>query len=173
MGDLLACCQLGLIIDAEVFVFWFSRRDGYTNLMTEIKNEAFYIVICPKLLDEYVDNLVRESVGSYYLLSNELDKLSQEIDIKYPCRIPDTIIPIKDDDQHVLDCALNSEYEVHLIIVDNQDHFISDLCGYNLPVLISTADFLEPSCRHTACAEAKRASNGIRSYGKKYRFTMK
>ncbi|MBA7592253.1 hypothetical protein ES708_34431 [subsurface metagenome] len=158
----MACPGLGVVIDAAVFVFWFKHDDDHIELMKTIKREGFYIVLCEELKQEYLENLYERSAGkNYWLLKDKLDELKEDIAIEYPTSIPETSLQIHEDDQHVLNCALNTDYEVHLIITDNEEHFKPNNEEYRLPLLISTQKFFDPSELHTFCSEARRIREEI------------
>ena len=76
-------------------------------------------------------------------------------------------IKIHRKDQHVLNCALNNEYFAHIIVSENQAHFVSTTIDYILPVIISKDAFLNPNDRQSACGDAKRVVRNIRKIGRK------
>jgi hypothetical protein len=138
--------------------------------MRTIKTEGFYIVLCEKLRAEYLNHLYGRSAGkNYWLLKQKLQDLKEEIEIYYPTNIPEKRYLIKDDDQHVLDCALNTDYVVHLLLTDNQKHFKPDNEDFRLPIIITSEIFFNPSELHTCCSEGKRVESEIIRKGERYR----
>lgn len=139
--------------------------------MKSIRKEELKIVLCENLQQEYLRNLYSRSVSNYWLLQNELQKLSDENILEYANPSPDNPITIHQDDQHVLDCALTKDCHVHMIVTDNTPHFESQSSEYKLPLIISSQDFQNSNTCHTYCGEAKRICQKIREIGEKARYS--
>ena len=167
----MACSGLGVILDTSVFVCWCDGDPGYGAIIDAIRSSELYIVVCQGLRIEYLRQLQKRYIGAArQVLESRIRKLYAEGILFETISNQQKEIVIHRKDQHVIDCALNDQFEVHIIVTDNQRDFVSDNTSYRLPILITSKEFLVVTNRNTICAEAKRVKNEIKKYGTKARF---
>ncbi len=168
----MACQGLRVILDTSVFVFWYNRHDNYIEIMKSLRKEGLKIVLCESLRQEYLRHLYGRSIGTnYWLLQRQLQELSDEGILEYANPKENNPVKIHVDDQHVLDCAFTDDCFVHLVVTDNGLHFESNTMSYDLPLIISTNDFIEKLNLHTRCSDAKRICQKIKQFGTKARYS--
>lgn len=167
----LACESLGVILDTSVFVCWCDGEPSYGSLMDIIRQDGLFIVLCPTLRKEYESQLHRRFVGAgWQVLKSRVQKLESEGILRHENPLGQREIRIHRKDQHVIDCALNKENPVHIIVTDNVQHFVSEMRAFRLPLIVTHSDFLDDDHRHTDCSEAKRIHQRIQRTGEKERY---
>ncbi len=162
----MACNGLAVILDTSVFVCCFKLREDYGNIINKIREDGFYIVICPSIRQEYVRHMYGRSASSHWLVRQHLDDLQKDGVLVYARPIEENEIEIQRKDQHVIDCAFNKTCRVHLIITDNAKDFVSKTKQFRIPVIVQPRNFLEKNNRENLCSEIRRLLSEEKKIGK-------
>lgn len=158
----MACRELGILIDTNIFVGWWDLEIQYGQLLEPIENDSFYVVICSQLYFEYLRQMKRRYVAATeQTLEHALSKFTL---VRWAIPISESLIFINEKDQPHLDCAHNTGHPAHLLISDDGDfNAIRNECP--IPAILSFSEFTDDGMRTTACSDAIRVCQKIKQIG--------